>query len=902
MEITGLRAQGRPGLVVTDDPEPMLSWKLSLDSAREAPEAYEVATASSREALLGPDANQSITRMISLHEGPRHRFDAGCLPSRSEVWWRVRPVLKNGGRGAWSGAAVFEKGIRDGDWSAGWIRMPPESRQASAPRFRKFFRLDKPVAKARLYVCGLGWHESWLNGEKLGDEVLQPAQTDYEFRCFYVAHDVTARLRQGENVLGFWVGDGFFNQDRVWGPNGMSYGQPMVKAQLEITHPDGGVTVIGTDPSWTCAKSPVIRANVYAGEEFDARAEDPAWASPAGGTEGWMAVEQAKAPGGELIAQDMPPCRRKGDVRAVSARELKPGVWIYDFGVNLVGWAKLSVEAEPGTRLTLRFAEDLLTDGSPNFATGGVEHTGVIQTDSYTCRGSGKETWEPRFTYHGFRHVELTLEGGGLRNGPPRPEMLEGVIVHNDLPVTGRFTCSDPTLNMAFEWAHRTFTGNIQGVPTDCPIRERCGWTGDAHLIVPYSMFRFDAAALWAKYAGDIATSARRDTPMLSFGGSMGERGVKPKAAGIPTMVAPGKRFIGEATPDWGAAIVFIPWDIYLHTGDRRLLERSYGLMRQWTLHLESRATDGILRSGLGDWCRPHPRDSIAPPRDYYAQVVPMLSTACYFRCARIMADTARLLGRADDAARFADMTEKIRTAFLREFYGPESSMTPDQTVHAIAIEWEILPAERRAGAAARLAGLVGKADDHFMTGVFGMPSLWPALVAHGHRETAWRALQNETYPSFKHLAGLGATTFWEVWPGPLEPKPYSRSMNHPFQAAFVQWFYSGLAGIRPDPANPGFRSILLEPQMIGGLSHVDCAFESPMGEIRSVWKREGKLFHWDFMIPAGSSASARVPGRVLDITPNPASVRFTDADDLQGRAQRAMLPAGRYRITSSWP
>ncbi len=896
-----LRVEGQPGWSVSDDPEPMLSWKPAAEIAGEAVAGYEVVASKSRADALAGKGTWWKSGLLAVAGGPRVVFDAAALPSRAEIWWAVRNVWKQGGTGAWSDVARFETGLkRQDDWTAQWIGMAVADRQRAAPQFRKSFRIEKPVMKARWYVCGLGWHESWLNGGKLGDEVLQAAQTDYDQRNFYVSHDVTSRIVQGENVLGVWLGDGFFNQDRIWGPKGMSYGEPRLRGQLEITHPDGTQTVIATDQSWQCKASPIAESNVYAGETYDARQEDLAWASADFKQEGWKSVVKSSDPGGPLLAMNLPPCRRLGTEPVRSVRELTPGTWIYDFGVNLVGWAKFNVEAEAGTKLTVRFAEDLLPDGSPNFATGGVEHTKVDQTSTYICRGGGREIWEPRFTYHGFRYAELTVTGGKLKSDAPSKDLLEGVIVHTDLPVTGNFECSDATLNRAFEWANRTFVGNVQGVPTDCPIRERCGWTGDAHLIVPYSMYRYDAASLWMKYTDDIVTTAKRSSPMLIFGKGMGERVVKPKAVGIPTMVAPGKRFIGEASPDWGSAMVFIPWDIYLHTGDLRPLKRHYDSMRQWTLHLEGRADNGILRSGLGDWCKPG-KGVKAEPRDYYGEVIPMLSTACYFRCAKIMTDTARLLGRADDAVRFGEISQLVRNSFVREFYGENPSMFPDQTIHSIAVQWGVLPPERQVEAARQLAELVEKADYHFMTGVFGSPSLWPTLAGFGHQDVAWKALQNESAPSLKYLAKRGATTFWEVWPMEVDEKEtYSRSQSHPFQAGFVSWFFSGLAGISPDAEKPGFRIIHMEPQLMDGLDWVKCSFHSPMGEIKSSWKRSHGSFTWQITVPPGAVAMLRVPGRIKQLLPQAAVAPvLTDADDVQGKAQRVKLSSGEFTIIS---
>lgn len=896
-EASNLRVEGQSGWLVTDDPEPMLSWKPQAEISSLAVTGYEVVASKTRAEAMAGEGTWWKSGILPVSDGPRVILNAKSLPSKAEIWWCVRSVLVGDARGPWSETAVFETGMKLAtDWEAQWIGMDPSARQRSAAQFRREFRIDKPVAKARLYMCGLGWHESWLNGKKLGDEVLQSAQTDYEERDFYVSHDVTQQVHSGKNLLGVWVGDGFFNQDRVWGPKGMSYGEPRLKGQLEITHTDGTRTIIGTDESWQCKTSPILESNVYAGETYDARREDLQWASINHAQEGWMPVVKSSDPGGPLMAMNLPPCRRLGVEPVRSLRELKPGTWIYDFGVNLVGWAKLKVQADPGTKLTIRFAEALLADGSLNFATGGVEHTKVNQTDVYICRGGDEEVWEPRFTYHGFRYAELTITDGALKSDKPGQDLLEGVIVHTDLPVIGRFECSDATLNRAFEWANRTFVGSVQGVPSDCPVRERCGWTGDAHLIVPYSMYRFDASTLWAKYVGDMVTTARRNTPMLVFGNGMGERTVKPKVAGIPTMVAPGKRFIGEASPDWGSAIVFIPWDLYLHTGDVRPLQRNYDSMRQWTLHLEVRSKDGILRSGLGDWCKPG-KGVKAEPRDYYGEVIPMLSTACYFRCAKIMADTAKLFGRKEDFERFTKISQVVRESFTREFYGEKPSMMPDQTIHAIAVQWGVLPRELQREAADQLAKLVEKAGDHFATGVFGSPSLWPTLVEAGHQETAWKALQNESAPSLKYLAKRGATTFWEVWPMESdETEVYSRSQSHPFQAGFVSWFFSGLAGIRPDAAKPGFRTIHLEPQVIAGLDWVKCSYDSPMGEIQSSWKREGDVLTWNVMIPPGVKALLRVPGR---IQPDPGFPSIETSDDHQGKAQRMTLGSGRFSITS---
>tara|TARA_R110002050_G_scaffold141496_2_gene266691 strand:+ start:37445 stop:40279 length:2835 start_codon:yes stop_codon:yes gene_type:complete len=897
-----MKVEGQSGWIVTDEPSPRLSWKPIGEVSGKTVVGYEVIAGSSQLLAQKGEGDLWKSGVLPIENGPWVLFDASGFPSRTEVWWRVRPVFSKSEFGKWGEIACFETGLKKhDDWEGKWIGMNAEQRKRSAPQFRRSFEISKPVLKARLYSCGLGYHESWINGLKMGDEVLQPAQTDYNTRNFYVVHDIADQLVQGSNVLAFWVGDGFFNQDRVWGPNGASYGEPRIMAQLEITYNDGSKSVVITDENWQCKSGPITESNVYAGEKYDARLYNANWATNQSISENWYPVIILPSPGGELIAQQLPPCRRFGNVPTQTVDELSPGTWIFDFGQNLVGWAKLRVNASPGTEITIRFAENRLPDGALGFASSGLSATKVIQTDVYTCKGGGEEIWEPRFTYHGFQFAEVSVSGGTLRNGTPTKDFLEGIVVHTDMEVTGEFSCSDETLNRAFDWAHWTQIGNVQGVPTDCPVRERCGWTGDALIIVPYTMYRFDAASMWRKYTDDIVTTAQVTGSMLCFGKAVGERTKQIKEVGIPTMVAPGKRFIGEGSADWGSALAFIPWDIYVRTGDLRSLQEHYASIRQWVGHLQKLSTNNIVYSGMGDWCKPILGDKEGrTDRELFGDVSPMLSTACYYRSVRITADAAKLLGNTTDFDYFNGLANEIRMAFTRAFYSEKPELVPDQTINAIAIDWNILAPELHQRVAETLAKQVKEAGYHFMTGVFGMPSLWPTLCKFGYQETAWKALQAESAPSLKYLAKRGATTFWEVWPAEKDEKmEYSRSMSHPFQGGFVSWFFEGLAGITPDIDNPGFRFFHLEPQLIDGLNWVKCGFQSPMGTIESSWKRETGNLIWTVEIPPGAKATLRIPGELQVIVRNSKELNLeTDlGNDLQGTAERLMLSSGKYQI-----
>lgn len=902
--ITHLKVEGFENWIVTDEPTPKLSWQSTVEISSKKVIGYELIAAESKSDLERNNGSLLPLTVIPVENGPWYYFDVSKLPSRTAVWWRVRAVVEDESRSAWSETANFEIGLKTkSDWNGEWIGMDKNLRQKAVPWFRNSFEINKKITKARLYVCGLGMHESWLNGEKIGNEVLQPAQTDYNIRSFYVAHDITTLLKQGQNTLGFWLGDGFYNQDRVWGEKGLSYGEPKVFAQVEITFEDGSKSIIGTDENWLCKNSAITASNIYAGENYNANLYESNWSQNSNNLKNWQPVIIETAPGTTLVAQQLPPCRVQDTVEVKKITQLKPDTWILDFGQNLVGWAKLKVNATAGTEITIRFSEDQKSTGELNFATSGVKATKVIQTDIYTCIGEGEEIWEPRFSYHGFRFAEVTISNGELKSKTPTKELLQGIVIHTDMAINGGFSSSDDTLNQIFNMAHWTQSGGVLGIPMDCPVRERCGWTGDAHLTVPYTMYRFDAATMWRKYTTDITTTAQVSAPMLCFGDEFGERTRQIKKSGIPTMVAPGKRFIGEGSPDWGSAIAFIPWDIYVHTGDIRSLKEHYASIKQWTEHLRGIATNGILYSGMGDWCKPILNNSEGKTeREIYGKISPMLSTACYYRSARITADIAQLIGKQNDYMYFDKLANEIRTAFTTAFYGKDRIMVPDQTINAIAVNWNVLATENQSQAAKNLNQQVVDANYHFETGVFGLPSLWRVLGEFGYYETIWKTLQNEKAPSFKHLMSKGATTFWEVWPTEDDNiDDYEQSMSHPFQAAFVSWFYEGIAGIKPDLKKTGYRLIHLEPQIIPELGWVKCRFSSPMGLIESSWSQNKSILTWHVEIPAGAEASLRVPGTLIKVEKDSKEHTVkTDAIINAPRfAEKITLQTGKYTITS---
>ncbi|MFW6145849.1 MAG: family 78 glycoside hydrolase catalytic domain [Planctomycetota bacterium] len=710
-----------------------------------------------------------------------------------------------------------------------WIAMPEDERGRSAPLFRRSFSLAADVQTAMLRICGLGYYEASINGRRVGDHVLDPAQTDYELRCLVVTYDVTPLLRRGDNAVGVMLGDGWFNQSRVWG--GLSYGPPRLLAELDITPADGSRVLIRTDETWRCAAGPVTANNVYAGEHYDARLEQPGWDEPGFDHDAWLPVEIAPAPGGRLEPQTLPPIRRIETIRPAAITEPRPGCFVVDLGRNLAGWLRIRPDAPAGTTIRLRFAEALGGDGMIDTASTGVKHTHVEQEDRYTCRGGGPETWEPRFTYHGFRYAEIRHWPG-----TPTADAITGVAVHTDLSQAGAFDCSDDRLNRLHRMALWTLRSNIHGLPTDCPARERCGWLGDAHIVCEVALYNYGSLAFWHKYLDDIDTSRAAN-------------------GGLPTNVAPGKRTCGTAKPDWMAATVLIPWYLYLYSGDDDAMRQHWDAIETVLAHFGDLAEDGILAGGYGDWFDPgvsaHPR--FTPEA--------LTTTAWYHGCAAAGSRMAAHLGRDAPARRFAAQAERIARAFVERFYDANHHTFGSQTADATALQFGLVPSGDEAAVAARVADDIRGRDTHATVGIMGVRVLFDVLTRYGYGDLALALMHQDTYPSFGDLIGRGATTLWEYWgEAEVDARHGRRSLNHPMMAGYDTWFYATLAGIRPDPDEPGFRHILLKPHPIGGLDWVDAHHDSPHGRIVSAWRMDGARFRWTVALPAATRGTAVLP------------------------------------------
>jgi alpha-L-rhamnosidase len=762
-------------------------------------------------------------------------------------------------------AAVGEKpwGMPGGrGYEVGWMQKSP------SPMLRKSFELSQPVKRATVYVAGLGYYELHLNGEKVGDHVLDPAFTRYDRRILYSTYDVTEQVTQGENALGVMLGNGWYNMHTraTWNFDQAPWrDEPRTIIHLRLEMADGSVRTIVTDGTWKAKAGPVWLDGVRAGEVYDARKEIPDWSRGGFADEEWVAASVVGAPSGRLSALMMPPIRVTDTLKPVEMRETRPGVFLYDLGQNISGWARLRLEGLRGTKIKLRYSERIREDGTLDRENISKFHfAGPFQQDTYILKGGGLEVWEPRFTYHGFQYVEVSVSSGEIGRLD-----VEGRMVNTDFDKAGEFRCSNELFNRIQELGDWSFRGNYHGYPTDCPQREKNGWTGDAHLAAEQALFNWDVASAYAKWIDDIRDE-QRDSGEI--------------AAIIPTS---GWGYAWGNGPAWDSAFLLIPWYIYQYRGDLQILEENYESMRRYVDYVASRSQGYIANFGLGDWA---PAETVTP-RD-------ITSTGYFYVDASIMAQTAALLGHDADAAKYRELAENIRVAFNKKFYnGDGTYANGSQTALSCALYQEMADPAERSRIVDRLVIEVHRKNDHLDVGILGAKYLFNTLSDHGQHELAYRIANQTTAPSYGHWVAQGATTMWERWNG-------ESSRNHIMCGDICAWMYKYLAGIRVDPRQPGFKNVIIQPDPVGNMTWVKAHHDSLYGRIVSQWKREGKGFTMTVTIPPNSTGTISVPTTApSSVQINGESVKNIDfIDFVKQESGRAVFRAdsGTYTFTSN--
>lgn len=870
------------------------SWEIETDLPNIAQNAWEIEIASTKKALEKGKADVwQSGKQISDQQLNVEPQGAQLQPGAG-YWWRVRVWTSEDKVTSWSDPAYFSLGPDSSQWKGQWITAEWEE-GAPLPYFRKTFDVSKAGTKpvrAVIYLSGLGCSDLFFNGQRVDStRILDPAQTNYEQYALYSTFDVTPLLQKGNNCIGVMLGDGWYNQGKVWGP-GFSYGKPILFAQMEITYKDGSTLTVATDETWEWTPGPILSSNIYAGEVYDANKEIKGWAVANILQKGWKPARIATGVIPQrLEPQLIEPIRMQETIDPVDMWQTPSGSWIFDFGVNIAGIPLLEVELPQGTRLKMQMGEILDSARTIDYNTTGPAATGVIQTDEYICTGKGKERWTPRFTYHGFRYLELS----GV-NTQPDPSWIKVITVYTDVDERGSFECSDPTINRLHEMAIRTMLSNIHGLPTDCPHRERCGWLGDAHAVFPFESFNYDMNNFWMKYMADISSSSSvflKNTLHQKLHNS--EFYFADKQPGIPFMISPGRRLCGVASPDWGTAVVQIPWNIYLYFGNKEALDIYYGEMKQWVDHINALTENHIVPYGLGDWCPPEGNATIDCP-------IPVSSTAFHYHDADLVAQAAAVLGKTEDAARYTALRDSIKSAFIEKFYDKENHTYGSQTANSMALAYGLVPAgEEKALSDATVRNMQEKYDNFFHTGIFGLGHIGQALSRYGNGEAAWNAFTKKGENSFSWMwEKADATTLWEILPTNTASTKVGAgaSLNHPMQGVYDAWFYEDILGIRPDASGPGFKVTRFNPTMTAYLDWAEGSVESAYGEVSSKWKNENGKLDWEIEIPANTSGLVALPSNKT-ITVNGVAFDATayPVAEQSGELTWYSFPSGQYDI-----
>lgn len=671
---------------------------------------------------------------------------------------------------------------------------------AGSPLFRRSFTVPDGVVKATVRVYSIGWYELRVNGRKLDNRVLAPANSPYKRRMLYDAYDVTEALQSGGNVFGIWLGNGY-------GLNYNRYGwkwirEKAVLLQLDMELADGTVQHVVTDETWLAADSPLLANDIYDGEIYDARKELPGWDAAGFDDSGWSQAIAVQPPEGELLPCGQPPVTTHEPLRPVRVLHPREGAAVYDFGQNIAGWVRVQVEGAAGGRLTLRHSELIDAEGNIDPWTS----RRAKATDVYIAAGRGVETYEPRFTYHGFRYVEAS--------GDLDIVSIEAVPIHADVPETGRFRCSDPLIEQIQSNLRWSILNNLVSIPTDCCQRdERTPCLMDSATVEEAAMHNFDMHRYYLKWLDDIEDSM--------------------------------------ANPDWGGDKVTLLWRLYWHYGDTEVLRKHYGTVRAYIDHLAAKHPEGIVESGFGDWCAPN-----EGTWESYFREAAIVNTSLYYRQTLVAADAAGVLGLPEDREKYLALAESIRRAFHERFHqGGGVYGSGSQTAQIMPLAFGMVPEEIVPQAVRSLVNAIEAKNRHVDTGIYATRYLLDVLADHGHVDLAYEMLTQRDYPSFGWQIAQGATTLWEQW-------SFAGGMNshdHAMFAGIGTSFYTRLGGIRA--LSPGYGRIAVEPCVPDGLEWAEASLDTVKGRIVSSWRKEGGRLHLAVELPAQTTAVIRLQG-----------------------------------------
>ena len=815
---------------------PRFSWKYSHPRAWETATHFQILVASAPEMLASGEGDLWDSGKVPTSRSPLVEYDGRPLKSRSAGHWMVRLWDSEETTSDFSTAGSFEVALLEqSDWQANWVGFPA-GRPGKALYFRNAYTLDKSVVRARAYICGMGWYEFRINGQKVGDRVLEPAQSEFSKRVLYSTYDVTEHLNSGTNVVGAIVGAGW-------------YGVPKLVAQIEVEFADGTTRLLITNGRnnndvdlWKVSDGPIVSSSVFDGEVYDARLEKPDWDRSTGDESGyvhggeWVSSMVVDSPGGKLLPQTMEPVRIADTLRARSIDQPKPGIFVLDNGQNLAGWAALTASGKRDTAITMRFSECLYEDGTVN-----QENLRFAKArDRYIFAKDGTETWEPRFTYHGFRFIQL--EGFP---GEATVDSIETKVVRSDVKATGRFTCSNPLVNRIEKAVRWTEVSNLHGLPTDCPQRaERMGWLNDMAARSEELVYNFDVSRFLPKWLDDIedaqdpVSGAVSDTAPFRWGARPGD----------PVSVC----------------YALIPWLLYQHFGDERVLERHFRGVKRWADYLTSRARGHIVEDGyIGDWAPPVTEaiaGSIGTSAVSAHTPSALISSAHYYHLLELLASISSVIDRRNDAREFRRLAAHVHRAFNRRFWDEQTGgyASNNQACNSVALYMGLVPDENRASVLANIVRDVEDHDFHLTTGNLCTKYIFDVLSDGGEIDTAYRLLTQTSYPSWGYMFERGATTMWERWEEGTGIG--MNSHNHGMYASIGAWLYKALAGIRVGRNCNGFSSVVIAPKVPSGLKSVDAAVDTVRGSIETSWESGEGGLSLTISVPPGVDTEVHFP------------------------------------------
>jgi alpha-L-rhamnosidase len=823
-----------------DAANPRFSWQIAENRRNVMQSAYQVrvGTGSTRFNLWNSGKVKSDQSVYVPYGGE-------ALKSGQKYYWEVKVWDDKGKASAWSQPASWQMGLLNAaDWKAEWITpgFKEDSLKRPSPLFRKQFRVEKKVLSAMAYITAHGLYEAQINGQRVGDAYLTPGWTSYNKRLQYQVYDVTQLLQQGGNAIGVTVGNGWYRGYFGYDPTPNLYGKDIALLfQLQITYTDGSTAIIASDGSWKSSTGEIRSSEIYYGETDDHRKEQKGWATANFDDKNWDGVKVRDFAKNTLIATYNEPVKKHEVFKAVRVFKTPKGEEVIDFGQNLVGWVKFKVHGKAGDKIVISHAEVL--DKPGDFYTTNLRS--ATSQDTYILSGDGEETFEPHFTWHGFRYIKID----GII-GEPKAEDFTAVALYSDMRPAGSFSCSNPMINQLqhnIQWGQK---GNFLDVPTDCPQRdERLGWTGDAQVFSRTATFNFNVHNFFTKWLKDVAADQYSS-------------GAIPHV--IPDVIKRKGSEPGGST-GWSDVSCIVPWNMYLAYGDTAILKNQYASMKAWVGYMEHQSKNNLWATGghFGDWLF----YSVNDDTDGESAITNkyLIAQCFYAYSTSLLIDAAKVLGKTEDVNYYTDLLAKIKAAYMHEYVTPSGLISSDtQTAYVLALQFDMLPEGLRQQAAHRLVVNIEQYDNHLTTGFLGTPYICHVLSRFGYTNVAYRLLLQDSYPSWLYPVKMGATTVWERWDGIRTDGTFEdasmNSFNHYAYGAIGDWMYRDIAGIDTKADAPGYKQITIEPQVGGHLTYANADYETGYGKISSHWKIDSGKFYLDVVIPANTTATVYVP------------------------------------------